>query len=512
MNKRIPLSAASIVPLLAGSCVGDPAVSVPENARPNIIFIFSDDLGIGDLSCYGATRVATPHIDRLAAQGQRFTNAYATSATSTPSRFGLLTGMYPWRLPNTQIAPGNSELIIDPECHTLADAMHDAGYVTGAVGKWHLGLGSRRRTDFNVEIRPDARDIGFDYEYLIPATVDRVPCVFVENGRVVGLDPSDPITVNYDHKVGDWPTGSENPELLKLRPSHGHDNTIVNGISRIGWMTGGRSALWVDEGIADTIALKATQFIARHKDEPFFLYMGTNDVHVPRVPHPRFAGKSGLGTRGDVILQLDWTIGEVMRTLDSLGIADNTLLVFTSDNGPAIDDGYQDEAAMRLGGHTPSGIYRGGKYSLYEAGTRVPFIVRWPSCVKPGEQSAVFSQIDVYRSLAALTGVALPEGAAPDSRNHLPELLGMGHSDREYVIEQNRQNTLAIRCGEWKYLEPSDRQSYEYRKSVELGNSPRPQLFCISKDPCERHDVAEQYPGIVEELATKLNTVKSGRK
>lgn len=413
MNKRIPLSAASIVPLLAGSCVGDPAVSVPENARPNIIFIFSDDLGIGDLSCYGATRVATPHIDRLAAQGQRFTNAYATSATSTPSRFGLLTGMYPWRLPNTQIAPGNSELIIDPECHTLADAMHDAGYVTGAVGKWHLGLGPVGGTDFNVEIRPDARDIGFDYEYLIPATVDRVPCVFVENGRVVGLDPSDPITVNYDHKVGDWPTGSENPELLKLRPSHGHDNTIVNGISRIGWMTGGRSALWVDEGIADTIALKATQFIARHKDEPFFLYMGTNDVHVPRVPHPRFAGKSGLGTRGDVILQLDWTIGEVMRTLDSLGIADNTLLVFTSDNGPAIDDGYQDEAAMRLGGHTPSGIYRGGKYSLYEAGTRVPFIVRWPSCVKPGEQSAVFSQIDVYRSLAALTGVALPEGAAP---------------------------------------------------------------------------------------------------
>lgn len=295
MNKRIPLSAASIVPLLAGSCAGDPAVSVPENARPNIIFIFSDDLGIGDLSCYGATRVATPHIDRLAAQGQRFTNAYATSATSTPSRFGLLTGMYPWRLPNTQIAPGNSELIIDPECHTLADAMHDAGYVTGAVGKWHLGLGPVGGTDFNVEIRPDARDIGFDYEYLIPATVDRVPCVFVENGRVVGLDPFDPITVNYDHKVGDWPTGSENPELLKLRPSHGHDNTIVNGISRIGWMTGGRSALWVDEGIADTIALKATQFIARHKDEPFFLYMGTNDVHVPRVLIPALRARAALG-------------------------------------------------------------------------------------------------------------------------------------------------------------------------------------------------------------------------
>lgn len=511
MNKRIFLGAAPVVSLLAGSCTDDPAVSIPENTRPNIIFIFSDDLGIGDLSCYGATRVTTPNIDHLASEGQRFTNAYATSATSTPSRFGLLTGRYPWRLDNTQIAPGDSELLIDTACYTLADAMHDAGYATGAVGKWHLGMGPAGGTDFNGDIRPDARDIGFDYEYLIPATVDRVPCVFVENGRVVGLDPDDPITVNYDHKVGDWPTGAENPELLRLRPSHGHDNTIVNGISRIGWMTGGRSALWVDEGIADTIAAKATQFIARHKDRPFFLYMGTNDVHVPRIPHPRFAGKSGLGTRGDVILQLDWTIGEVMHALDSLGIADNTLLIFTSDNGPAIDDGYQDEAAMRLDGHTPSGIYRGGKYSLYEAGTRIPFIVRWPAYVKSGVQEAVFSQIDVFRSLAALTGAALPAGAAPDSRNHLPELLGAGHADREYVIEQNRQNTLAILCSEWKYLEPSDKQSYEYRKSVELGNSPRPQLYHIGKDPSERHDVADRYPEITEELAGKLEAVKNSR-
>lgn len=508
MNKKLLLASIAASPLFAGGC-SDKPMPIPENARPNIIFIFADDLGIGDLSCYGATRVATPNIDRLAAQGQRFTNAYATSSTSTPSRFGLLTGMYPWRQENTGIAPGNSELIIDTECHTLADAMHDAGYATGAVGKWHLGLGPVGGTDFNVEIRPDARDIGFDYEFLIPATVDRVPCVFIENGRVVNLDPNDPITVNYKHKVGDWPTGAENPELLKLRPSHGHDNTIVNGISRIGWMTGGKSALWVDEEIADTIAEKATQFITEHKDEPFFLYMGTNDVHVPRVPHPRFEGKSGLGTRGDVILQLDWTIGEVMRTLDSLGIADNTLLIFTSDNGPTIDDGYQDEAFMRLNGHTPSGIYRGGKYSLYEAGTRIPFIVRWPSYVKAGEQSAIFSQIDIYRSLAALTGTELPEYAAPDSRNHLPELLGVGHEDREFIVQQNRQNTLAIMKDGWKYLEPSDKQSYEYRKSVELGNSPQPQLYRISNDERERKDVAEEYPEKVAELAALLDEVRS---
>ena len=328
---------------------------------------------------------------------------------------------------------------------------------------------------------------------------------------MVGLDPNDPIEVNYDHKIGDWPTGAENPELLRLRPSHGHDNTIVNGISRIGWMTGGRSALWVDEGIADTIALKATQFIARHKDEPFFLYMGTNDVHVPRVPHPRFAGKSGLGTRGDVILQLDWTVGEVMRTLDSLGLAENTLVIFTSDNGPTIDDGYQDEAFMRLNGHTPSGIYRGGKYSLYEAGTRIPLIVRWPAAVRRGEQHALFSQIDVYRSLASLVGVELPEGAAPDSRDHLSELLGIGHTDREYVIEQNRQNTLAILKDGWKYFEPSDKQSYEYRKSVELGNAPEAQLYHIAEDPCERHDVADRYPEIVEKLAAELSRIKNER-
>jgi len=508
MNKKLLLASIAASPLFAGGCADKPK-PVPENARPNIIFIFSDDLGIGDLSCYGATRISTPNIDRLASQGQRFTNAYSTSSTSTPSRFGLLTGMYPWRQDNTGIAPGNSELLIDTECHTLADAMHDAGYATGAVGKWHLGLGPVGGTDFNVEIRPDARDIGFDYEFLIPATVDRVPCVFIENGHVVGLDPNDPITVSYTHKVGSEPTGAENPELLKLRPSHGHDNTIVNGISRIGWMTGGKSALWVDEDIADTIAAKATQFIADHKDEPFFLYMGTNDVHVPRVPHPRFAGKSGLGTRGDVILQLDWTIGEVMRTLDSLGIADNTLLIFTSDNGPTIDDGYQDEAFMRLNGHTPSGIYRGGKYSLYEAGTRIPFIVRWPSFVKAGEQDAVFSQIDVYRSLAALTGVELPETAAPDSRNHLPELLGTGHADREYIVQQNRQNTLAIMKDGWKYLEPSDKQTYEYRKSVELGNSPQPQLYRISKDCRERKDLAAEYPEKVAELSALLEQVKA---
>lgn len=477
--------------------------------KPNIIYIFADDLGIGDLSCYGATKVSTPHIDRLAGQGVQFTNAYATSATSTPSRFGLLTGMYPWRQENTGIAPGNSELIIDTACVTMADMLKEAGYATGVVGKWHLGLGPKGGTDFNGHITPNAQSIGFDYEFVIPATVDRVPCVFVENGHVVGLDPNDPITVNYEHKVGDWPTGEENPELVKLKPSQGHNNTIINGIPRIGWMTGGKSALWKDEDIADIITDKAKNFIASHKEEPFFLYMGTQDVHVPRVPHPRFAGKSGLGTRGDVILQLDWTIGEIMNTLDSLQLTDNTILIFTSDNGPVIDDGYQDQAFERLNGHTPMGIYRGGKYSAYEAGTRIPFIVRWPAKVKPNKQQALFSQIDIFASLAALLKQPLPEGAAPDSQEHLNTLLGKDDTSREYIVQQNLNNTLAIVKGQWKYIEPSDAPAIEYWTKMELGNDRHPQLYDLSADPSERNNVAKQHPEVVRELSELLESVRT---
>lgn len=477
--------------------------------RPNVIFIYADDLGIGDLSCYGATKISTPNIDRLAGQGVQFTNAYATSATSTPSRYGLLTGCYPWRKENTGIAPGNSELIIDTTCITMADMFHEAGYVTAAIGKWHLGLGPKGGTDFNKRIKPNAQSIGFDYEFIIPATVDRVPCVFVENGRVVNLDSTDPITVSYDKKVGNWPTGEENPELVKLKPSQGHNNTIINGIPRIGWMTGGKSALWKDEEIADVITSKAKDFIIRSANEPFFLYMGTQDVHVPRIPHPRFAGKSGLGTRGDVILQLDWTIGEIIHTLDSLSIADNTLFIFTSDNGPVIDDGYQDGALAMLNGHTPMGNYRGGKYSLYEAGIRVPFIVRWPAAIAPCKQQGLFSQIDVYASLAEILEQPLVAGSAPDSHPRSLSLLGHDQTNREYIIQQNLNNTLAIIQGDWKYLEPSDKPAIEYWTRMELGNAPEVQLYNLHTDPYEKKNVAGSYPEKVKELSGLLqNAVK----
>lgn len=508
LSRTLPLLPG--IALLAGCGIKGQKETTKNNLqRPNVIYIFADDLGIGDLSCYGANKVSTPHIDRLAGQGVQFTNAYATSATSTPSRFGLLTGMYPWRQTNTGIAPGNSELIIDTACVSMADMMKQAGYATGVIGKWHLGLGPKGGTDFNKQISPNTQDIGFDYEFVIPATVDRVPCVFVENGRVVDLDPNDPIQVDYHKKVGNWPTGEENPELVTLKPSQAHNNTIINGIPRIGWMTGGQAALWKDEEIADVITQKAKNFIAMHKSEPFFLYMGTQDVHVPRIPHPRFAGKSGLGTRGDVILQLDWTIGEIMQTLDSLQLADNTIFIFTSDNGPVIDDGYQDQARELLQGHTPMGIYRGGKYSVYEAGTRVPFIVRWPAGIKPSKQQALFSQIDVYASLASLLNQPIKANAAPDSEDHLNALLGKEATNRDYIIQQNLNNTLAIIQGQWKYIEPSNQSAIEPWTKTELGNDKKAQLYDLSTDPSEKRNIADKHPEIVKELSATLQAVKA---
>ncbi|HOA52199.1 MAG TPA: sulfatase-like hydrolase/transferase, partial [Thermogutta sp.] len=274
---------------LASINMGDAAAQ--EDSPPNIVFIYADDLGYGDIGCYGATRIPTPNLDRLAKEGLLFRDAHSPAATCTPSRFALMTGQYAFRKPGTGVLPGNADLIIEPGQLTLPLMLKRAGYITSVVGKWHLGLG-RNGCDWNGTIAPGPLEIGFDYAFIIPATGDRVPCVYVENHHVVGLDPNDPIQVSYGEKIGDEPTGREHPELLKYRFSHGHDGTIINGISRIGFMKGGKSARWVDEDMADVITQKAVSFIESHKDQRFFLYFATHDIHVPRLPHPRFVGKS----------------------------------------------------------------------------------------------------------------------------------------------------------------------------------------------------------------------------
>lgn len=496
--------------ILSGS-VGLLSLTLPGQAqkseKPNIVIIYADDLGYGDVSCYGATRLNTPNIDRLAKQGLRFTNAHCTSATSTPSRYSLLTGEYAWRKKGTGVLPGDASAIIEPGRTTIASILKKAGYTTGVVGKWHLGLGPAGGPDWNGEITSGPMDIGFDYNFLIPATGDRVPCVYVENRHVRGLDPSDPITVNYKGKVASEVTGKENPELLKMHPSHGHDMAIVNGISRIGYMTGGRSALWVDEDIADTITKKAIDFIKKNTNNPFFLYFATHDIHVPRVPHPRFAGKSGMGPRGDAILEFDWSVGEIMKTVDDLNLSRNTLIIVTSDNGPVVDDGYKDQAVELLGDHKPAGPLRGGKYSLFDGGTRVVFIASWKGRIRPGTSGTLFSQIDLMSSFASLTGQTLSDSDAPDSFNRIEALLGKSKTDREWLVEH--AGRLTIIKGDWKYIEPGQGNKIQVNTNTETGNDPLPQLYNLKIDLGEKLNVAEQNPLIIKELTVLLNKIKS---
>lgn len=480
--------------------------------RPNVIFIYADDLGYGDLQCYGGTGAETPNVNRLASNGIRFTNAHATAATSTPSRYSMLTGEYAWRRPGTDIAAGNAGMIIRPERYTLADMFKNAGYSTAAIGKWHLGLGDKDgKQDWNAPLPTALGDIGFDYSYIMAATADRVPCVFIENGRVANYDPSAPIEVSYEKPFPGEPLGKNHPELLyNLKHSHGHDMAIVNGIGRIGYMKGGGKALWKDENIADSITTHAIDFIKRNKDKPFFMYFATNDVHVPRFPHDRFRGKNPMGLRGDAIVQFDWSVGRLMAALDKLGLTENTLIILSSDNGPVLDDGYDDRAEELAGDHKPGGPLRGGKYSAFEAGTRIPAIVSWPKEVKKGAVSDVLvSQIDWFRSLAEVTGAQLPKGAAPDSYNRLGNWLGKDATDRPWVIEQASDHTLSVRTKDWKYIETSHGgPMVPWGPKIETGYSSEPQLYDMRKVN-EQENEALAHPEIVYRLQGILKDVRN---
>jgi len=475
-------------------------------ATPNIVIILADDLGYGDVSCYGASRVQTPNVDQVAKQGLRFTDAHSSSATCTPSRYALLTGEYPWRRKGTGVLPGDARLIIEPGRTTLANMLQKAGFRTGVVGKWHLGLG-KTDLDWNGVVRPGPREIGFDYSFIMPATGDRVPCVFLENQRVVGLDRNDPIEVSFEQPPGPDPTGKDHPELLRLQPSHGHDMTIVNGISRIGYMSGGKSARWVDEEMADTLTSKAVRFIEENQGRPFFLYFATHDIHVPRVPAPRFAGKTGMGPRGDVIVEFDWSVGEIVKVLDRLKLAEKTLLIVTSDNGPVVDDGYRDQAREKLGDHRPAGPLRGGKYSAFEGGTRVPFIVRWPGRVKPGTSDALICQIDLLASLARLTGQKLAESDAPDSFDASAAFLGDSQQGRDTLVEQ--ANALSLRKGSQKFIEPKAGAKVFPATNTESGNDPQAQLYDLADDIGEKANLANQRPGAATSLRQELEKVRT---
>lgn len=483
--------------------------------RPNVIFVYADDLGYGDLECYGAKNVQTPNVNRLASEGCRFTNAFAVASTSTPSRYSLLTGEYSWRRKGTDIARGDAGMIIRPEQYTVADLFKNEGYATAAFGKWHLGLGDKTgEQDWNAPLPCGLGDLGFDYSYIMAATGDRVPCVFIENGRVANWDASAPIEVSYTKPFEGEPTGKKNPELCyNLMWDFGHNMAIVNGIGRIGYMKGGGKALWKDENIADSIAAHAVNYIRQHRNEPFFMYVATNDIHVPRFPNARFRGKTNMGVRGDAIVQFDWTVGEILKTLKKLKLEDNTIVILSSDNGPVVNDGYKDQAEELLNGHSPAGPLRGNKYSAFEGGTRIPFIVRWPKHVQAGtESNALVSQIDFFASMAHMLDARVPKGAAPDSRNAWETWTNASQVDREWVVEQALDHTLSLRNKNWKYIEPSDtRVKVMKPENVETGYAPEPQLYKVDEDVHEDHNVAAQHPDVLFQMQTQLRKIAKNR-
>jgi arylsulfatase A len=476
------------------------ASSLHAAEKPNIIVIMADDLGYGDISCNGSTTIKTPHIDQLAAEGIRFTSGYCSASTCTPTRYSLLTGNHAFRHKNTGIAPPNGPAIIRPGTATIPSLLKTVGYQTAVIGKWHLGLGDKK-PDWNGELKPGPLEIGFDHCLLLPTTNDRVPQVFVENHRVRNLDPADPLWVGDKIPSPDHPTGISHRAELKMDWSHGHNGTIHNGISRIGFYTGGMKARFRDQDLADEWVKSSRAWISANKAKPFFLYFAAHDIHVPRAPHERFLGKSGMGPRGDSILEFDWCVGELMKTLDENGIAENTLIILCSDNGPVLDDGYKDDAVEKIGDHQAAGPYRGGKYSVFEGGTRTPFISRWKGKIKPAVSDNMVCTIDLAASFSALAGVTLPADACIDSMNLLPALLGEADAKgRAHMLQQdNNGKQLGLRVGNWKLV----RQEFPKQKQ-EL-------LFDLAKDPSEKTNIAKQNPEQLQKMREELDEIVEKR-
>jgi len=489
---------------------------ISEDARgserpPNIVVIMADDLGYGDLSCYGATSLQTPNIDRLASQGQRFTSGYCSASTCTPTRYSFLTGTYAFRKKGTGIAPPNSPALIPANTPTIASILKSAGYQTAVIGKWHLGLGSDR-PDWNGILKPGPLEIGFDRCLLLPTTNDRVPQVYVENHRVLNLDPKDPLWVGDKKPSEDHPTGITHRDTLKMDWSHGHNSTIHNGISRIGFYTGGHAARFRDEDLSDKWVEESIAWMESNRDQPFFLFFSSHDLHVPRVVHERFQGATELGPRGDAIFELDWCVGELTKTLDRLKLSENTLVVFCSDNGPVMDDGYVDEALEKQGNHQPAGPYRGGKYNVYEGGTRTPFITRWTGKISPGVSDAMVCTIDLAASCAALAGTKVPDDACLDSFNVLDALLGAENAvGRDHLVQQDngQGGNYGLRVGNWKLLRHDSKRTKNTELKLQNRQVGRYQLFDLETDPSERTNVIEKQHEIAERLKQQLEEIIS---
>ncbi len=476
--------------------------------RPNIVFILADDLGYGDVGCYGAVKVKTPHIDRLAREGRRFTDAHAASAVCTPSRYALLTGQYPFRKNLWGPIMNQSPLVIETSRTTIAGLLHRQGYATACFGKWHLGFGSTPKPDWNAELKPGPLEVGFDHFFGIPVVSSHPPFVWVENHRVVGLDPADPLV------YGGTPPTQPFPEKM-LAPA----------------VSGGKAAhaLYRDEQLGTVLTEKATAWLRARGGAPFFLYLATPHIHHPFTPGPKFKGTSQCGRYGDFIQELDGMVGEVLRTLDKLQLADHTLVILTSDNGGMLNQGGQDAWAA---GHRLNGPLLGFKFDAWEGGHRVPFLARWPGKIEANSVSdQLICHVDMLATFAALTGGNLADNEGPDSINVLPALVGRPDKPvRDHVVlAPQRPQNLAIRQGRWLYIGAQGGGGFggtkpgnhalggpaalkftgEVNSDIEDGrikpDAPAAQLYDLASDPSQTRNVIREHPDVAEQLRQRLD-------
>ena len=479
---------------------------------PNVIIINADDLGYGDTGTYGASMVQTPNIDKLAAEGRKFTDFHSASAVCSPSRYALLTGEHPDRVDFSQPIFLKTSLVIDTAKTSIADVMKEAGYATGIVGKWHLGFQEKNPIDWNAPLKPGPLELGFDYYFGVPILNSHAPFVYVENHRVVGWTPDDPFV--YDtHAETRW-----FPEKFDL--------------AAIG---GAREAhfLYDDRMVGTTLKEKAVEFIKEHKEEPFFLYFAPTNIHHPFTPAPRFIGTSEAGRYGDFIHELDWIVGEIVKSLEEEGLAENTLLIFTSDNGGMLNQGGQDAYSS---GHHQNGELLGFKFDSWEGGHRVPFIVKWPGMVPANSISdALLSNLDLMATMAALTRQVLEKGEGVDSFNILHALTGNPKEPiREaLLISSSSLQNVGYRKGDWMYINAQGGGGFadkvvgahtfggpgafpftgQKNSDIENGkikeDAPPVQLYNLEKDPGQSTNLYNEYPEKVEELAKEMEAVRS---
>jgi arylsulfatase A len=451
--------------------------------RPNVVLILADDFGYGSAACYGGTGLDTPHLDRLAKEGRRFTQGYANGSVCSPTRYGLLTGRYYWRtrVKDGRVLTHGEPLHIETDRLTLASLCKSRGYRTAAFGKWHLGMGPAggRITDWSGEIKPGPLEVGFDHFFGMAGNPWGGPHSFIQDRAVTGRVPGQPVTVRGNR-----------------------DDATTVGIEKP----------WDYHRITEVLTQKAVGWLEQNHKEPFFLYFAHTAVHRPIAPNPAFEGKSRFGTYGDFIHELDGSVGQVLATLDRLKVADNTLVIFTSDNGGVIAP-TPEHAAAQKAGLKVNGPLRGKKHDIWEGGFRVPFLARWPGKVPAGTVSdQVVCATDVLATLAGVLGVGLKPGQAEDSFDARGAFLGAGPGKpvRDHVILQSADAIYAIRAGDWKLVEregpppAAPRNKKAAAKAAAKKADGRDELFDLAKDPGETTDVAAANPEVVARLRKLL--------